>query len=240
MDWTNFKDVDHNVRLDTEMTIQFLILDELENCTKHTSKVDSGHDLNNIAKYINRHYRNFIVLTPYRKVKTMSELILDFAPRGQVSIIHAKHNVMFLKSCNWYICLSILRPDQLSKQVNGPLLYVEFSWNRQQYISPGKFKHDVYQRRMPGRKLYQDDHGIIFAAAIPGIYGWGYGPSGPYRYYFLHTNGQVSPVDHRAQNLWEPLPSTCPTKAKVSISTFVDITSDFPDECPICFEQLSS
>ena len=149
-------------------------------------------------------------------------------PGTTIKIVSPTSHIMSLPKDSWTKALKWLRPDQYKK--DAPVVYLEISCN----FKPMFSKERIYvTKRVLARVLYQQDGNKIVEMIVPGVYGYGSGPTDNYRYYYLHAAGDVYPIDYEVQNLIKPLVFELPLS---KFSTFKDITSELPTECPICLE----
>ena len=153
-----------------------------------------------------------------------------WTPGNTIKIVSTTH-IMSLPQDSWTKALKWLRPDQYKK--DAPVVYLEISCN----FKPMFGKERIYvTKRVLARVLYQQDGNKIVEMIVPGVYGYGCGPTDNYRYYYLHADGDVYPIDYEVQNLIKPLVFELPLS---KCSTYKDITSELPTECPICLEALN-
>ena len=117
----------------------------------------------------------------------------------------------------WYKALKFLRPKQYKKIEKSTIMYIQFSY----YDRIGKKNYIdnvlvCVLKNIRGSKLV--------SVSIPGVYGYGYGPTVPFRYYWLLENNEVTPIKFDCQMLINDLPNN-PNESLRDYSKWKDITS---------------
>lgn len=218
------------------MVITILIIHEDWNTQSSTLNIKNQTQYDKILSYLEDQLKYYLV--KYGTDIYYSKLPAEYIPNIDVNIISffgSNSRLMYSPSNIWHHCLNILRPEQKVRQ--NPIIYVEFNYHGQIY-NDCKLKFVPFKNRIPSRMIKHDDLGMLIELSKPGIYGHGRGPTAPYRYCFLLNNGIVEPCDYKCQFLSEPLPESCPDikDDMWCFSKYKNITAEFPNECPVCFE----
>jgi len=89
-----------------------------------------------------------------------------------------------------------LRPDY-SEFLSAESIDIEFSYNRMDFFTR---KTERKIEKVAVQVCYTEGENLLVMVKEAGIYGFGYGPTLPYHFYWLMKDGEVVPVDYEAQN----------------------------------------
>ena len=135
---------------------------------------------------------------------------------NQANRIHVEHGhePMSLQEKHWGIALRTLRPEY-EHFLELDTIDIVFMYSIRDYW---KKKSEKVEKKVASKVIVQDGNHLLVMALVPGVYGFGYGCTLPYHFYWLKENGGVFPVDYNAQNLSVPLGNTIPENSDISIS----------------------